>query len=83
MRLTLAARLPFSLSAVVRSHGWARLAPFDTDAPTDGLTYVVCLDSDRVSEMFFQEAPGGVSVVTIRTIMYQGYSPSCTSRIHP
>ena len=62
MRLTLTARSPFSLPAVVRSHGWARLAPFDTDAPTEGLTYVVCLDSDRVSEMFFQEAPGGVSV---------------------
>ena len=40
MNLTLAASLPFSLSAVAKSHGWVRLAPFGTDTHTGGLTYV-------------------------------------------
>jgi 3-methyladenine DNA glycosylase/8-oxoguanine DNA glycosylase len=62
MRLTLSARLPFSLSAVVGSHGWARLAPFGTDTRTDGLTYVARLSSGRVVELLIQEASGGVIV---------------------
>jgi len=40
MNLTLAASLPFSLSAVAKSHGWVRLAPFGTDPHTGGLAYV-------------------------------------------
>jgi 3-methyladenine DNA glycosylase/8-oxoguanine DNA glycosylase len=62
MRLTLSACPPFSLSAVIKSHGWVRLAPFGTDALSDGLMYVEQLDSGRVLEMLFQEIPGGVSV---------------------
>jgi 3-methyladenine DNA glycosylase/8-oxoguanine DNA glycosylase len=62
MRLTLSARLPFSLAAVVGSHGWVRLAPFGTDTRTGGLTYVARLDSGRVVELLIQEASGGVSV---------------------
>jgi 3-methyladenine DNA glycosylase/8-oxoguanine DNA glycosylase len=62
MRLTLSARPPFSLSAVVGSHGWVRLAPFRKDDLTGGLAYVQRLDSGRVVEMLIQEATGGVSV---------------------
>jgi 3-methyladenine DNA glycosylase/8-oxoguanine DNA glycosylase len=62
MRLTLSARPPFSLPAVVGSHGWIRLAPFGEDDRTGGLTYVGQLDSGRVVEMLIQEAEGGVSV---------------------
>jgi len=62
VRLTLFARPPFSLSAVVGSHGWVRLAPFGGDDRTGGLTYVGQLDSGRVVEMLIQEVAGGVSV---------------------
>jgi hypothetical protein len=62
MNLTLAACLPFSLSAVAKSHGWVRLAPFGTDTHTGGLTYVEQLDSGRVVGLLIQEATGGVSV---------------------
>jgi 3-methyladenine DNA glycosylase/8-oxoguanine DNA glycosylase len=62
MELTLSARPPFSLSRVVKSHGWMRLAPFDENDRTGGLTYVGRLDSGRVVEMRIQEADGGVRV---------------------
>lgn len=62
MRLNLSARPPFSLPAVVKSHGWIRLAPFRGDEHTGGLTYVERLDAGRVVEMLIQEATGGVSV---------------------
>jgi len=62
MRWTLSARPPFSLSAVVGSHGWVRLAPFGEDDRTGGLTYVGQLESGRVLEMLIQEAESGVSV---------------------
>jgi len=62
MRWTLSARPPFSLPAVVGSHGWIRLAPFGEDDRTGGLTYVEQLDSGRIMEMLIQEVAGGVSV---------------------
>jgi 3-methyladenine DNA glycosylase/8-oxoguanine DNA glycosylase len=62
MRLTLSARPPFSLSTVVRSHGWIRLVPFGEDDRAGGLTYVGSLASGRVVELLIQEAPGGVTV---------------------
>ena len=62
MRLTLSACPPFSLSAVVKSHGWADLLPFGRDAGTGGLTRVERLASGRVVEMFVQEEASGVSV---------------------
>lgn len=62
MKLTLSARPPFFLSAVVGSHGWVRLAPFGEDDLTGGLTYIERLDSGRVVEMLIQEVTGGVSV---------------------
>lgn len=62
MRLLLSARPPFSLSAVARSHGWARLAPFGEDDRSDGLTYVDRLESGRVVQMLVQEVASGVSV---------------------
>jgi len=62
MRLTLSARPPFSLSAVIGSHGWVRLAPFGEDDRNGGLTYVGQLDSGLVVEMFIQEVADGVSI---------------------
>jgi len=68
MRLTLSARPPFSLSMVVRSHGWVRLAPFGRDDRTGGLTYVDRLGSGRVVELSVQEASDGVQVAADGTL---------------
>ena len=62
MRLTLSARPPFSLSSVIRSHGWIRLAPFAEDDRTGGLTYVAQLESGRVVAMLVREVAGGVGI---------------------
>ncbi len=62
MQLTLSARPPFSLSAVLRSHGWIRLAPFAQDDRTNGLSYVGQLASGRVVDIRIQEVAGGVRV---------------------
>ena len=59
---TLAARPPFSLSAVVGSHGWARLAPFGRDEESGALTRVERLDSGRVVALRVEEVAGGVRV---------------------
>jgi 3-methyladenine DNA glycosylase/8-oxoguanine DNA glycosylase len=59
MQLTLPALPPFSFSAVVRSHGWAQLAPFDASADGE-LTYVQRLDSDRVIELRMRETVVGL-----------------------
>jgi 3-methyladenine DNA glycosylase/8-oxoguanine DNA glycosylase len=62
MELILTAHPPFSLSAVVESHGWARLVPFAWDKEDGVLAYVGQLDSGRVVEMRFREALDGVRV---------------------
>jgi 3-methyladenine DNA glycosylase/8-oxoguanine DNA glycosylase len=59
---TLAAHPPFSLSAVVGSHGWAQLAPFSPDEDSRGLARVERLDSGRVVALLVQGADGGVRV---------------------
>lgn len=62
MALTLAAHSPFSLPAVITSHGWASLAPFSADEERTRLSRIERLDSGRVVELVLQEANGGVSV---------------------
>jgi 3-methyladenine DNA glycosylase/8-oxoguanine DNA glycosylase len=62
MTLTLPALPPFSLSAVVRSHGWVRLAPFSWDEDSCRLSRIERLSSGRVVELVIREAPGGVTV---------------------
>ncbi len=60
--LTLTARPPFSLDAVVHSHGWAALAPFRHRSNPLRLSYVDRLPTDRVVALTVLEAPGGVRV---------------------
>lgn len=63
MDLKLTAAAPFSLAAVVNSHGWVQLAPFEAGA--DGtFSYVTRLCSGRV--LRYQAAPcdGGLVVTT-------------------
>lgn len=62
VELRLSARAPFSLSAVVDSHGWASLAPFGTDPQHRELTYVDRLNTGRVVELVIRQASDGVTV---------------------
>lgn len=62
MELILPAHPPFSLPAVVRSHGWIQMAPFVRDETSGGLSYVARLASGRVRAWRVEEAPGGVRV---------------------
>jgi 3-methyladenine DNA glycosylase/8-oxoguanine DNA glycosylase len=62
MTLSLPALPPFSLSSVVRSHGWVRLTPFAADEHGFRLSRIERLDTGRVIELVIQEANGGVTV---------------------
>lgn len=62
MQLTLAARPPFSLPAVIRSHGWYQLAPFTTDEARETLGYVTQLESGRVVALQISGVPDGVRI---------------------
>jgi 3-methyladenine DNA glycosylase/8-oxoguanine DNA glycosylase len=62
MEWTLSACPPFSLSAVVGSHGWVQLAPFARDQDNGDLLRVEHLHSGRTVEIRTGEAPAGVRV---------------------
>ena len=64
MRLTLSACPPFSLRAVIESHGWIRLPPFSADPQNGMLIRVERLETGRVVELQIGEAQEGVSVET-------------------
>ena len=72
MAWTMGAREPFSLAAVVRSHGWVRLAPFRQEEGTGGLRRVERLGSGRVVEIAVEEAPGGVRVAVEQEMSFPG-----------
>ena len=62
MQTELPARLPFSLPAVVRSHGWIQLAPFETLGDQGAFRYVDLLSSGKVVDLRLSPAPSGVSL---------------------
>lgn len=62
MKWTLPAHQPFSLPAVVRSHGWIQLDPFAGEDDGETFAYVQELDTGRVVELRVSGAPAGVSV---------------------
>lgn len=62
MELMLAVPEAFSLSAVMKSHGWIDLLPFGKDAQTEGLTYITRLRSRRVAALLIQQTLEGVSI---------------------
>ena len=62
MELHLSARPPFSLSAVIQSHGWARLVPFQHESESGTLGYTYRLDTGRVVQLAIHEQMEGVSV---------------------
>jgi len=63
MTIMLPARPPFSLPAVVNSHGWIQLAPFRL-AEDGGFSYVARLTHGRVLELTVEPLPDAVSVRT-------------------
>jgi 3-methyladenine DNA glycosylase/8-oxoguanine DNA glycosylase len=60
--MKLSAHPPFSLPAVVHSHGWIRLAPFGEDEGSGSLTYVARLSSGQVVELDIRETAEGVHI---------------------
>ncbi len=64
MQINLEAKLPFSLTSVIKSHGWIQLAPFNMLQAETGFTYVDQLHSGKVVKLVIQEAPNGVIVDT-------------------
>jgi 3-methyladenine DNA glycosylase/8-oxoguanine DNA glycosylase len=60
MDLILTAHPPFSFRALVRSHGWAQLPPFDWDEQRGVLKTVSELETGRVIAIALREAPDGV-----------------------
>ncbi len=62
MRIELPAQPPFSLSAVIHSHGWARLAPFSLDTDQDLLSYICQLKNKRVVKLLIEEITDGVEI---------------------
>lgn len=62
MRIEIDAVPPFSLAAVIHSHGWARLAPFYLDAEAEQLSYTYQFKDKRVINLSFEEIPNGVAV---------------------
>jgi 3-methyladenine DNA glycosylase/8-oxoguanine DNA glycosylase len=56
MKMTLAAQPPFSLPAVIRSHGWIQLAPFVAEDEYHAFTYVTQLRAGRVASFRVEEA---------------------------
>jgi len=62
MEITLPARPPFSLAAVVGSHGWVQLAPLEKDQQDGGLTRIERLESGQVVELAIREAENCVRV---------------------
>jgi 3-methyladenine DNA glycosylase/8-oxoguanine DNA glycosylase len=64
MKLSLSARKPFNFRNTVRSHGWYQMAPFDYDEEANLLNYVIRLETGKLLEIQFREAPDGISVET-------------------
>jgi 3-methyladenine DNA glycosylase/8-oxoguanine DNA glycosylase len=62
MLLTLAARQPFFYPAVISSHGWPQLAPFEWQEGVEKLGYVMELSNGRVVRLEFTPAEGGLHV---------------------
>lgn len=62
MTLTLPARPPFSLSTVIRSHGWFMLAPFAELSESSGLSCVAELSSGRVVDLRMYQAENAAVV---------------------
>lgn len=73
MELKLVAASPFSLAAVVNSHGWIQLAPF-AEGEDGTFSYVTRLSSGRVLRYQAASLDGGLSVTTAQALDKEGAS---------
>jgi 3-methyladenine DNA glycosylase/8-oxoguanine DNA glycosylase len=65
MEWTLTASLPFSLDAVIRSHGWVQLLPFVYQPDREGFAYTLRLaTSARLLHIRVTPAPQGIRITT-------------------
>jgi 3-methyladenine DNA glycosylase/8-oxoguanine DNA glycosylase len=62
MKWTLPAKPPFSLPAVIHSHGWVQLAPFASDEERQTLIYIAQLSSGRIVGLRMAQTGTGVEV---------------------
>ncbi|MCB0255772.1 MAG: DNA-3-methyladenine glycosylase 2 family protein [Anaerolineae bacterium] len=62
MRIELAARQPFSLQQVIRSHGWPQLLPFHWERESDALLRVERLTTGTVVALNFHSMENGLAV---------------------
>ena len=62
MRIELAARQPFSLQQVIRSHGWPQLLPFHWERESDALLRVERLTTGTVVVLNFHPMENGLAV---------------------
>ena len=62
MRIELAARQPFSLQQVIRSHGWPQLLPFHWERESDALLRVERLTTGTVVALNFHPLENGLAV---------------------
>ena len=62
MRIELAARQPFSLQQVIRSHGWPQLLPFHWERESDALLRVERLTTGTVVVLNFHPLENGLAV---------------------
>jgi 3-methyladenine DNA glycosylase/8-oxoguanine DNA glycosylase len=62
MQFELPAQPPFSLSAVIHSHGWASLAPFNLGSEENQVKYTYQLKNKRVVNLRIEEVSDGVAV---------------------
>ena len=62
MTLLVSVPQPFSLAAVLRSHGWVQLAPFQLLGEGDGFLYVTRLGAGRVVPLEVSSIPEGLGV---------------------
>lgn len=68
MEFILPARQPFSLPAVIRSHGWVQLLPFESEEPYHLFTTILELENSRVVQVEVSEAPDGARVIIHREV---------------
>ena len=62
MNLTLTARPPFSLPAVIHSHGWFQLAPFQADPDLSRLSYVSRLSTNQIVALEIFQKEQGIAI---------------------
>jgi 3-methyladenine DNA glycosylase/8-oxoguanine DNA glycosylase len=62
MQFFLKARQPFSLTSIIRSHGWVQLLPFATPEDHSSLDYILELNGGKVVRLSFHETSGGANL---------------------